>query len=248
MWSHVAPMPGTCSSWRLPGDTMETANSTTTRDILGLGLLAALSERPLNRTEAVDAVRRLCLPWLTPTIDVVTGLLTDYCEAGYLRATDRRIREPARMCSGLLEVTSDGERELRRLVLHRTGPPAHPLAILCESLRLSVIDRLDPPARGELIRGQIRARHRCLAMQHRRLIQAGTENATLARTLRHQIACAQAELDAFACASRNDAGGSAARVHSHCRQIARTQAELDALTGESREEDGDAIPFLPFST
>lgn len=227
---------------------MAAATSTTTRDILGLALLAALSERPLNWTGAVDAVRRLCLPWLTPTRDVVAGLLTDYCEAGYLRTMNRRVRDSGRLCCSVLEVTSDGERELRRLVLYRTGQPAHPLAILCESLRLSVADRLDPPVRGEVIRGQIRARRRCLAMQHRCLVNAGTENPTLARTLRHQIACAQAEFDALAGASRNDAGESPALVHSHCRQIARAQAELDALTGESPEEEGDGLPFLPFST
>ena len=51
------------------GATMEIATSTTTRDILGLALLAALSERSSTRTEAVDAVRALWLPWLTPSAD-----------------------------------------------------------------------------------------------------------------------------------------------------------------------------------
>ena len=227
---------------------METATSTTTREILGLALLAVLGEKPSSRAEAVDAVRELCLPRLTPTREVVAGLLFEYCEAGYLRAASQLVRDARPSDSALLEVTPDGERELRRLVLYRTGQPAHPLVILCESLRLSVANRLDPPARGEVLRGQIQARRRCLAMQQRRLIQAGTANPTLAHTLRHQIDCAQAEFDALARAFWTDPGGSSTLVHSHCHQIARAQAELDALTGESREDKRDAIPFLPFST
>ena len=200
---------------------MEIAASTTTRDILGLALLAALSERSSTRTEAVDAVRALCLPWLTPTRDVVAGLLSEYCEAGFLRATTRWDRDPGSLAVAPLEVTPQGERELQRLVLYRTGQPAHPLVILCESLRLSVADRLDPSARDEVLRGQIRVRRRCLVMQHRRLAKAGTDNPTLAHTLRHQLACAQAELDALAGVSRKKADVRPALVHSHCRQIAR---------------------------
>ena len=50
---------------------MESATATTTRDILGLALLAALFEKATSRSAAVDAVRGLCLPWLTPTREVV---------------------------------------------------------------------------------------------------------------------------------------------------------------------------------
>ena len=227
---------------------MGIASSTTTRDILGLALLAALSERSSARTEAVDAVRALCLPWLTPTREVVAGLLSEYCEAGFLRATTRCVRDAGWSAAALLEVTPEGERELQRLVLYRTGQPAHPLVILCESLRLSVADRLGPRARGEVLRGQIRARRRCLAMQHRRLARAGTDNPTLVHTLRHQLACAQAEFDALAGVSGKEADERPVLVHSHCRQIARAQAELDALSGEPGDDEGDAIPFLPFST
>ena len=227
---------------------MEIAASTTTRDILGLALLAALSERSSTRTEAVDAVRALCLPWLTPTREVVAGLLSEYREAGFLRATTRCARDTGSLAVAPLEVTPQGERELQRLVLYRTGQPAHPLVILCESLRLSVADRLDPSARGKVLRAQIRARRRCLAMQHRRLAEVGTDNATLVHTLRHQLACAQAEFDALADVSRKEADERPALVHSHCRQIARAQAELDALGGESADDERGGIPFLPFST
>lgn len=227
---------------------MEIAASTTTRDILGLALLAALSERSSTRTEAVDAVRAICLPWLTPTREVVAGLLSEYCEAGFVQATIRRARDAGSSAGALLEVTLEGEHELQCLVLHRTGQPAHPLVILCESLRLSVADRLGPSARGEILRGQIRARRRCLAMQHRRLAKATTDNPTLVHTLRHQLACAQAEFDALAGVSRKEADERPVLVHSHCRQIARAQAELDALVGEPGDDEGDAIPFLPFST
>lgn len=227
---------------------MEITTSTTTRDILGLASLATLSERPSSRSEAVDAVRALCLPWLMPTREVVAGLLSEYCKAGFLRTTNRRTRGAGPLSSGVLEVTSDGERELRRLVLYRTEQPSHLLVILCESLRLSVAKRLDPPARREVLRGQIRARRRCLAMQRRRLVQEGTDNPTLVHTLRHQLACAQAELDVLAGVTRTETGDGPALVHSHCRQIARAQAELDALAGESRDEEGDGIPFLPFAT
>ena len=227
---------------------MEIAALTTTRDILGLALLAVLSERSSTRTEAVHAVRALCLPWLIPTREVVAGLLSEYCEAGFLRATTRCARDARSSAAALLEVTPQGERELQRLVLYRTGQPAHPLVILCESLRLSVADRLDPSARGEVLRGQIRARRRCLAMQHSRLAKAGTDNRTLVHTLRHQLACAQAEFDALAGVSRKETDERPALVHSHCRQIARAQAELDALGGESEDDEGDRITFLPFST
>ena len=118
---------------------MEIAASTTTRDILGLALLAALSERPSTRTEAVDAVRALCLPWLTPTREAVAGLLFEYCEAGFLRATNRCTRDAGSLAGALLEITSEGERELQRLVLYRTGQPAHPLVILCETGRLRAV-------------------------------------------------------------------------------------------------------------
>ena len=111
---------------------MDTAASTTTRDILGLALLAVLSARPSSRSEAVDAVRGLCLPWLTP--------------------------------------------------------------------------------------------------------------------IRHQIACAEAEFDALAHASRTDPRESSVLVHSHCHQIARAQAELDALGGEPREDKRDAVPLVSFPT
>lgn len=183
---------------------METAASTTTHDILGLALLAVLSARPSSRWEAVDAVRGLCLPWLTPTREVVVGLICEYCETGLVGAA-RGFRRDARPLDGApLEMTPDGKHELRRLVLYRTGQPPHPLAVLCESLRLSVADRLDPPARDEVFRAQIRARRRCLAMQQRRLVKAGPDNPMLAHTLRHQIACAQAELDALGGEPRED--------------------------------------------
>ena len=227
---------------------METTVSTTTREILGLALLAALSARPSSRSEAVDAVRRLCLPWLTPTREVVAGLICEYREAGLVCAA-RGLRREARPLDGaLLEMTPDGEHELRRLVLYRTGRPPHPLAVLCESLRLSVADRLDPPVRDEVFRGQIRARRLCLAMQQRRLVKAGPENPVLAHTLRHQMACAQAEFDALARASRTDSGESSVLVHSQCHQIARAQAELDALGGEPREDERDAVSLVPFPT
>ena len=121
---------------------MDTSTSTTTREILGLALLAALCENPSRQTEAVDLVRGLCLPWLTPTREVVAGLLSEYCEAGYLRRANQLIRDPRRSGSALLEVTPDGERELWRLVLYRTGRPAHPLVTLCESFDV----RLSSPA------------------------------------------------------------------------------------------------------
>ena len=227
---------------------METATATTTRDILGLALLATLSEKPSSRTAAVDAVRELCLPWLTPTREVVAGLLREYCEAGHVCAIKQRARDAASLDGAPLEVTPEGEHELRRLVLHRTGHPAHALVFLCESLRLCVADQLDPSVRGEVIRGQIRARRRCLAMQQRHLIEAGNENSTLAHTLRHQMTCAQAEFTALANASWPEAEERPALVHARCHHIERAQAELDALTVESREDEGDRTPNLPFST
>ena len=227
---------------------MDIAAATTTGDILGLALLATLSEKPSSRIEVVDAARALCLPWLTPTREVVAGLLNEFCKAGQVRVAKQGVGEHWQPDSAPLEMTPQGEQELRRLVLYRTARPAHPLAILCESLRLSVVDRLDPCARGEVIRGQIRARRRCLAMQHRRLIKAGTESSTLVQTLHHQIACAQAEFDVLASASRSGAGGGASLVHSHRRRIACAQEESDSLTEISREEESGGIPFLPFST
>ena len=65
---------------------MEAFTPTTTRDILDLALLAALSERPRSRAVAVETVRALCLPWLTLTREVVGGLVSDYCAARYLAA------------------------------------------------------------------------------------------------------------------------------------------------------------------
>lgn len=59
---------------------MESVTSTTTRDILGLAVFAVLFERPSNRSETVDAARGLCLPWLTPTREVVAVLLSEYCD------------------------------------------------------------------------------------------------------------------------------------------------------------------------
>lgn len=227
---------------------MESVTSTTTRDILGLAVLAVLFERPSNRSEAVDAARGLCLPWLTPTREVVAVLLSEYCDAGYVRAANRFLPDTRPSGDIQLEITLDGERELRRLVLNRTGRPAHHLVILCESLRLSVVNRLDPSAQREVLRGQIRSRRRCLAMQRRRLTRAGNENPILAHSLRHQIACAQAELDALAGASPTEPAEISAFVHSYCHQIARAQAELDALAGESREDERDTMAFPPLST
>lgn len=227
---------------------MESATSTTTRDILGLAVLAVLFERPSSQSEAVDAVRGLCLPWLTPTREVVAVLLSEYCEAGFVGVANQLLRDARPSSDVLLETTPDGEHELRRLVLYRTGQPAHHLVILCEALRLSVVNRLDLPAQREVLRGQIRARRRCLAVQQRRLVRAGTENATLVHTLRHQIACAQAEYDALAGSSRTEPAESPAFVHAHFHRIARAQAELDALAGESHEDERDASPLLPVST
>ena len=227
---------------------MESATSTTTRDILGLALLAALFEKPASRAAAVDAARGLCLPWLTPTREVLVLLLSEYCEAGYLHARHHLARDAGRPGNALLEVTPEGESELRCLVLHRTAQPAHHLVILCESLRLSVAERLDPPAREEVLRGHIHARRRCLAMQHRRLVTAGTESATLAHTLRYQIACARAEFAVLAGASRTDAGANPVLARMHRHPVVRAQAELDALVADAHEDEGDAIPFLPFST
>ena len=227
---------------------MGTATPTTTRDILGLALLAALSEKPSGRAEAVNAVRGLCLPWLTPTREVLAELISNYCEAGYLCAENQRVRDACPPSSVRLEVTAAGEDALRRLALYRTGQPAHPLVILCESLRLSVANRLDPPARDEILRGQFRARRRCLAMQQRRLINAGTENPTLAHLLRHQIACARAELDAFACAAYMDAGETPSLSHACCHRLEHAQAEPDALMSESPVDEGVAASLLPFST
>ena len=227
---------------------MKSVTPTTTRDILGLAVLAVLIESPSRRAGVVDAVRRLCLPWLTPTREVVTVLLSEYCEAEFVHATNQRLPNVHSSSDLLLAITAAGERELRRLALRRTEHPSHHLAMLCESLRLSIINRLDPVAQREIVRGHIDARRRCLAMQQRRLMEAGTENPTLARTLRHQIACAQAEFDALACTSRMRPERTPAPEHTHSRTIAPAQAEFDALVGEPREDEGDALPFLPFST
>lgn len=227
---------------------MESVASTTTHDILGLAVLAVLFERPSIRSEAVDATRGLCLPWFAPTREVVAVILSEYCDAGYVRAANQFRPDARPSCDVRIEITPEGERELRRLVLNRTGQPPHHLVILCESLRLSVVNRLDPSAQREVLRGQIRSRRRCLAMQRRRLTRAGTENPILAHSLRHQIACAQAELDALAGAAPTEPAEISAFVHSHCHQIARAQAELDALAGESREDERDAMALPPLTT
>ena len=182
---------------------MNTGAATTTRDVLGLAVLSVMVEKPSSCIEAVETVRTLCLPWLTPTRDVVTCLVTDYCMLGYLREDGGSQSRPTFRgmgCRGseCLAVTQDGERELRRLALYGTGQPAHALMILCESLRLSVAHRFDPQARAEILRGQMRARQRCLAVQRSRLVDTESENTIHARILRHQIACAQAELDQLA--------------------------------------------------
>ena len=228
---------------------METTASTTTRDILGLALLAVLSERPSRRSEAVEAVRGVCLPWLTPTCEVVDGLISEYCAARWLHAAHEPDRDSHLLHDTWLEVTADGERELRHLVLHRTGQPAHPLVSLCESLRLSVAERLDPPARDEVLRAHIQARRRCLAMQQRRFVKAGPDNPALAHTLDHQIACAQAEFDALAHASRADSGQNTVLAPSHRHPIARApQAESDAPGGEPRENERDTVPLVSCPT
>ena len=227
---------------------METTASTTTRDILGLALLAVLSVRPSGRSEVVEAVRGVCLPWLTPTREVVDGLISEYCAAGLLHAVHESGRDAHPLNGVLLEMTPDGDRELRHLVLHRTGQPAHPLAILCESLRLSAAARLDPPERGEVLRGQIQARRRCLATQQRRFGEAGSENPTLAHTLRHQIVCAQAEFDALAHASRAGSEENTTPFRSPCHRIACAQAELDAPGGQPREDERDAVPLVSCPT
>ena len=65
---------------------MDAFTPMTTRDVLGLALLAALSERPRSRAAAVETVRALCLPWLTLIREAVGGLVSDYCAARYLAA------------------------------------------------------------------------------------------------------------------------------------------------------------------
>ena len=138
--------------------------ATTTRDILGLAVLAVLHEKPSSRAETVDTVRALCMPWLTPSRDVLAGLVTEYCNLRFLHVDGnpqcRAARDPD---DGCIEITEDGERELRRLAVYRTRQPAHSLVVLCESLRLSVAHRLDPETHEEILRGQICARRQCLA-------------------------------------------------------------------------------------
>ena len=65
---------------------MDAFTPMTTHDVLGLALLAALSERPRSRAAAVETVRTLCLPWLTLIREAVGGLVCDYCAARYLAA------------------------------------------------------------------------------------------------------------------------------------------------------------------
>lgn len=65
---------------------MDAFTPMTTHDVLGLALLAALSERPRSRAAAVETVRALCLPWLTLIREAVEGLVSDYCAARYLAA------------------------------------------------------------------------------------------------------------------------------------------------------------------
>ena len=225
---------------------MGTATPTTTRDILGLALLASLCEQPSDRAQAVDAVRALCLPWLTPTREVISAVLSDHCKAGHLHTRDHRARGDDRPGDQQFEITPDGERELQRLVVHRTGQPPHPLVHLWESLRFSVAHRLEPGAQDEILRRQMRARRCCITMQQRRLVAAGGENSTLAHTLRHQIACAQTEFDVIADGFRPQGGESSAPAR--CQPVARTEFEPDVPVGEGGAEQGDAIPFLPFSS
>ena len=178
---------------------MAAAAPTTMRDVLGLALLCALCERPRSPAEAVEAVRRLCLPWLTPTREVVGRLVSEYRAAGYLHP---RLDPRSGDAGARLGVTPEGERELRRLALHRTGRPAHHLAVLCESLRLAAARRLGPRACAEILDGQIRSRRHCLAVQRGRLAVEGGANPLLVHVLRHRIACAEAELDALVGARR----------------------------------------------
>ena len=224
---------------------MGAATPPTTRDILGLALLASLSEKSSDRAEAVDSVLAICLPWLTPTREVISAVLSDHCKAGHLHTRNQHSRDDGRSGGRQLEITPDGERELQRLVVRRTGQPSHLLVHLWESLRFSVAHRLEPEARDEILRRQIRARRRCIAMQHRRLVAAGSENSTLAHALRHQIACAQAEFDAIADGFR--AEGTERSVIARCPPVARTDVEPDVPAGERGSDEVDAIPFLPFS-
>ena len=223
---------------------MESFTPTTTRDILGLALLSTLSGQPLSRTAAVETVRALCLPWLTPTREVVECLVSEYCVARYLYVEGEG--DPRTRSNGSrLWITPGGECELRDLALHRTGRPAHHLAILCESLRLSIAHRLDPRARAEILRAQLRARRRCLAMQHRRLAGAGSANPVLARVLRHQLACVEAEFEAIA----KPSGGAVSPyggIEVLMSTIAGAQAELDAPARESRTVGRDGSPPFPF--
>lgn len=221
---------------------MEAVTPTTTHDILGLALLSALSGQPLSRTAAVETVRALCLPWLTPTREVVECIVSEYCVARYLYVED----DPrARSNGSRLGITPGGECELRHLALHRTGRPAHHLAILCESLRLSIAHRLGSRAQAEILRAQLRARRRCLAMQHRRLAGAGSANPVLAHVLRHQLACAEAEFEALARPSGgavSPSGGIEALMFT----IAGAQAELDAPARENRTGGREVSPPFPF--
>ena len=88
---------------------MEAVTPTTTRSISGLARLATLSERPLSRAAAIDSTRAFCLPWLTPTREVVEGLVSDYCAARYLAAegdppTDPQVEGPS--LAGLIQVAA----------------------------------------------------------------------------------------------------------------------------------------------
>ena len=75
---------------------------TTTRDILGLAVLAVLHEKPSSRAETVDTVRALCMPWLTPSRDVLAGLVTEYCNFRFLHVDGnpkcRAARDPDDGC------------------------------------------------------------------------------------------------------------------------------------------------------
>ena len=220
---------------------MKTAPPTTTRDILGLALLATLSARPSPRTEATEAVRVLCLPWLTPTRDVITALVAEYCKTGYLRpgGDPSRTRSSGPSDRSRLELTPDGQGELRHLALHRTKQPPHHLALLCESLRFSVVGLYGAHVHAEILHGQIHARRRCLLLQRRRLLGAGGGNPVLASTLRHQITCAEAELDALV--------GAFCRMWGARELAARAEAEPGVISGVHRTDEGETAPLLPFS-
>lgn len=170
-------------------------------DLIDLALLGTARVGDLSLDELCERARELCLPWLSPTCELVLGRTARLVAAGHLAMP---LRDPGPR----LQPTTSGDGLFECLMRRPLAAPTHDLRFCAENLKLAFLPGPDEPLRAAVSDDMLMARQRGMACVERQLVACGEDRPLLRTCLDRQRRLMSAELDVLG----SEIGAAAARA------------------------------------